>query len=83
MSAFTLDAIKSFLEEETLGIYLPELESNQKLISNYFFLEIAIVEEERASLTTCSLDLSFNPNLLSSKLSHQFQCQNIFANILK
>ena len=37
LSAFPLDAIKSFLEEETLGIEFPERESNPKVISNSFF----------------------------------------------
>ena len=33
LSAFPLDATKSFLEEETLGIEFPERESNPKVIS--------------------------------------------------
>ncbi len=37
LSALPLDATKSFLEEETLGIEFPERESNPKVISNSFF----------------------------------------------
>ena len=37
LSAFPLEAIKSFLEDETLGIEFPERESIPKEISSSFF----------------------------------------------
>lgn len=83
LSDLPLENTSSSLEEDTLGIELEDIESMPKLSSNSLFLEIALVEDDRASFITWSEDLSLNPYLLTLKPSQQLQCQNIFENIQK